>query len=133
MKNEWGQDRGWLLFEDGFRIWRSMSICFLMLLACLFFNVFPVPLWKAPLIGDWHEKSCTEQDDLTYNPQILTWRTDPPCANNNSGLNTKKYVKHNLNIIGTPCLASIAYWQRGTLMRQYISAPMQPAPIVLAN
>ena len=27
--------------------------------------------------------------------------------------------KHNLNIIGAQCLVSIAYWRRGTLVRQY--------------
>ncbi len=31
----------------------------------------------------------------------------------------KESVKHNLNIIGALCLVSIAYWRRGTLVRQY--------------
>jgi hypothetical protein len=58
----------------------------------------------------------------------------------------KKSAKHNLNFIGAPSLVSIAYWQRGTSMRQYIGAqmpprpqattigaPIYPAPIVLAH
>jgi hypothetical protein len=32
----------------------------------------------------------------------------------------KKSAKHNLNIIGAQCLASIAYWRRGTSVRQYL-------------
>jgi hypothetical protein len=31
----------------------------------------------------------------------------------------KKSEKQNLNIIGAQCLVSIAYWRRGTLVRQY--------------
>jgi hypothetical protein len=45
----------------------------------------------------------------------------------------KKSAKHNLNIIGAPCLVSVAYWRRGTSVRQHIGALMHPAPIVLAH
>jgi hypothetical protein len=34
----------------------------------------------------------------------------------------KKSAKHNLNLIGAQCLVSIAYWRRGTSVRQYIGA-----------
>ncbi len=40
-----------------------------------------------------------------------------PCANSNGW--RKKSTKHNLNIIGAQCLVSIAYWRRGTSVRQY--------------
>jgi hypothetical protein len=47
------------------------------------------------------------------------WRTDAPCANRSGGPNRKKKsAKQNLNIIGAQCLVSIAYWRRGTLVRQ---------------
>ena len=48
------------------------------------------------------------------------WRTEASCANSNGRPNTKiKSAKHNLNIIGAQCLVSIAYWRRGTSVRQY--------------
>jgi hypothetical protein len=36
-------------------------------------------------------------------------------------------------IIGALCLVGIAYWRRGTSVRQYIGAPMPPAPLLLAD
>jgi hypothetical protein len=36
-------------------------------------------------------------------------------------------------IIGSLCLVSIAYWRRGTSVRQYIGGPMSPAPLLLAD
>jgi hypothetical protein len=35
--------------------------------------------------------------------------------------------------IGAQCLVSIAYWQRGTSVRQYIGVAMPPAPLLLAD
>jgi hypothetical protein len=49
-----GGSGGWLLFEDGFRPWRSMSVYFLML-PSYFLEVFPFPVCNAQLIGDCHE------------------------------------------------------------------------------
>ncbi len=49
-----GESGGWLLFEDAFGQWRSMSVYFLMLPSS-FPNVFPFPVCKAQLIGDWDE------------------------------------------------------------------------------
>ncbi len=45
----------------------------------------------------------------------------------------KNSAKHNLNIISAPSLVSIAYWRRGTLVRQYICTPMPTAPLLLAH
>ena len=45
---------GWLLFEDGFGPWRSMSVCFLILLSS-FLQRIPVSVFKDQLIGDWYE------------------------------------------------------------------------------
>jgi hypothetical protein len=42
---------GWLLFEDAFGPWRSMSVYFLMLPSSLP-RRFPFPVCKAQLIGD---------------------------------------------------------------------------------
>jgi hypothetical protein len=36
-------------------------------------------------------------------------------------------------IISAQCLISIAYWRRGTSVRQYIGVPMPPAPLLLAD
>ncbi len=44
---------GWLLFEDGFGPWRSVSVCFSILLSS--FNEFPFPFCNDQLIGDWCE------------------------------------------------------------------------------
>jgi hypothetical protein len=50
--NEKGEGSGeWLLFEDGFRPWRSMSVYCLMLPS----SFLPFPLCIAQLIGDWYE------------------------------------------------------------------------------
>ncbi len=35
--------------------------------------------------------------------------------------------------IGALCLVTIAYWRRGTSVRQYIGAQMYPAPLLLAH
>jgi hypothetical protein len=49
-----------------------------------------------------------------------------------AGEHGKKTVKHDLNIIGAQSLFSIAYWRRGTSVRQYIGAPVPLAPLLLA-
>ncbi len=36
-------------------------------------------------------------------------------------------TEHEKKIIGSLCLVRIAYWRRGTLVRQYIGAPIHPA------
>ncbi len=41
----------------------------------------------------------------------------------------KQNREQNLNIIGALGLVSIAYWRRGTSVRQHFGAPMHPAPI----
>ncbi len=80
----------------------------------LFCNIFPFPFCKAQLIGDWYENKGGAPNTIIF--LIIRqyyWRTDVPCANSNGGPNTKK------KIIGAQCLVKIAYWRRGTLVRQY--------------
>ncbi len=72
-------------------------------------------------MGDWLENRWGAPNTVIF--LILRqyyWRTDAPCANRSGGPNRKKKsAKQNLNIIGAQCLVSIAYWRRGTLVRQY--------------
>jgi hypothetical protein len=62
---------------------------------------------------------------MSLNVRYLTirqyyWRTDAPCANIMADrTRKKKSAKHSLNIIGAQCLVNIAYWRRGTSVRQY--------------
>ncbi len=92
----------------------------------LFCNVFPFPVCRAQLIGDWYENRQGAQNTIIF----LTicqyyWRTDAPCANSNGAPNTKKKSgKHNLNIIGAHCLVSIAYWRRGTPISTSVNSPV---------
>ncbi len=47
---------GWLLFEDVFRPWPSMSVyCLTLPSSFLQRAVFPFHLCKAQLIGDWYD------------------------------------------------------------------------------
>jgi hypothetical protein len=46
------------------------------------------------------------------------------------GVADRKRKKKN---IGTLCLVSIAYWRRGTSVRQYIGGSMCPPPLLLAD
>ena len=57
----------------------------------LFCNVFPYPVCKARLIGDWYENRRGAQNTIIL--LIIRqyyWRTNVPCANSNGGPNTKK-------------------------------------------
>jgi hypothetical protein len=97
----------------------------------LFCKIFPFPVCKAQLIGDLYENRRGALNPIIF--LIIRqyyWCTEAPCANSNGGTNTKKNPQ---NIIGAPCLVRIAYWRRWTSVRQYISAPIHPAPIVLAH
>ncbi len=99
---------GWLLLEDCFGPWRSMFVCFLMLsssfLQCISVSVVSRPVNTV----NWHEN----------NPPILMAHR---CALRQQKWWTeheKKSWKNNLNIIGGSCLVSIAYWRKGTQVRQ---------------
>jgi hypothetical protein len=56
-------------------------------------NVFPFPVCKAQLIGDWYENRRGARNTIIF---LVTrqyiWRTDTPCANSNGGPNTKKIL-----------------------------------------
>jgi hypothetical protein len=94
----------------------------------LFCNVFPFPVCKAQLIGDWYENRRGAPNTIIFLIfRQYYWRIDTPCANRSGGPNKKK------KIIGSLCLVSIAYWRRGTSVRQYIGGPMSPAPLLLAD
>jgi len=57
----------------------------------LFCNVFPYPVCKAQLIGDWYEnRQGARNTIILLIIRQYYWRTDVPCANSNGGPNTKK-------------------------------------------
>jgi hypothetical protein len=129
MKNEGGQEAGKCLkvvLDRGDRclfifLWSRRLFC----------NIFPFPVCKAQLIGDWYENRQGAPNPIIFlSIRQYYWRTDAPCANSNGGPNTKKNTG---KIIGSPCLVRIAYWRRGTSVHQYIELPIHPAPIVLAH
>ncbi len=92
---------------------------------CLFCNVFPFPVCKAQLKGDKHERAHRTQFSYLYSaktngalmhpaPLVMadqTWRTN----------------------FGAPCLVSIAYWRRGTSLRQYIGVYDAPRAITIGG
>ncbi len=114
------------------RLYRTVAInvCFFLWSRRLFCNVFPFPVCKAQLIGDWYENRRGARNTIIFFIiRQYYWRPDAPCANSNGGPNTKK--------IRETLLAHHA-WSglrrgRGTSVRQYIGAPIHPAPIVLAH
>jgi hypothetical protein len=53
----------------------------------LFFNVFPFPVCKAQLIGDWLENGQGAPNTIIL--LIIRQYTDTPCANSNGGPNIK--------------------------------------------
>ncbi len=127
MKNERGREAGKcskVIPDRGDRclfifFWTRSLLC----------NVFPFPVCKAQLIGDWYENRRGAPNTIIF--LIIRqyyWRTDSPRANSNGGPNTKKNPR---NRIGSPCLVRVAYWRRGTSVRQYIGAPIHPAPVVI--
>jgi hypothetical protein len=52
---KWGVSGSWQVFENGTRRGDRCLFTFLSSFR-LFFNVFPFPVCKAQLIGDYHEK-----------------------------------------------------------------------------
>ncbi len=57
----------------------------------LFCNVFPYPVCKAQLIGDWYEnRQGARNTIILLLIRQYYWRTDVPCANSNGGPNRKK-------------------------------------------
>ena len=64
----------------------------------LFFSVFPFPVCKAQLIGDWNENRRGALNTIIFliiHQYFL--RTDAPCANSNGGPNRKtKLLAHNV-------------------------------------
>ncbi len=64
----------------------------------LFFHVFPFPVCKAELIGDWYESRQGAPNTINFLiMRQYYWRTDAPCANRNGGPNRKiKLLAHNV-------------------------------------
>jgi hypothetical protein len=57
----------------------------------LFCEVFPFPVCKAELIGDWYENRRGAPNTINFLiMRQYYWRTDAPCANRNGGPNRKK-------------------------------------------
>ncbi len=89
MKNEGGREAGKCskVVPD-----RGVRCLFIFLWSRrLFCNVFPFPVCKAQLIGDWYEnRRGTRNTILFLIIRQYYWRTEAPCANSNGGPNTKK-------------------------------------------
>jgi hypothetical protein len=94
MKNEGGREAGKCskVVPD-----RGDGCLFIFLCSRLLFcNVFPFPVCKAKLIGDWFENRRGARNTITF--LIIRqyyWRTDAPCTNREGGPNTKnKLLAH---------------------------------------
>jgi len=89
----------------------------------LFFDVFPFPVCKALLIGDWYENRRGARNTIIL--LIIRqyyWRTDAPCANRNGGPNRKrKLLAHRawsalpIGGGGHRCANKLAHWKRNNL------------------
>ncbi len=59
----------------------------------LFCNVFPFPVCKAQLIGNWYENRRGAPITIIFLIFCqFYWRTDAPCANRSGGPNKKKKI-----------------------------------------
>jgi hypothetical protein len=87
--------------------------------ACrLFFTVFPFPVYKAQLIGDWLEnRRGAPNTIILLIIRQYYWRTEAPCANSNGGPNKKKKLLAHYVWSTSPIgggghrCASIQYWR----------------------
>jgi hypothetical protein len=69
-----------------------MSVYFLMGRR-LFCNIFPFPVGKSQLIGDWYEnRRGAPRTIILLIIRQYYWCTDAPCANRSGGPNTKKIL-----------------------------------------
>jgi hypothetical protein len=78
------------MFEGCTGPWRSMSVYFFMKPSS-FANVFPFPVCKAQLIGDWCKNGRGERNTIIFHgirQYYLAHRC--PCGNSKGGPNTKK-------------------------------------------
>ena len=89
MKNEGGREAGKCskVVPD-----RGDRCLFIFLCSRLLFcNVFPYPVCKAQIIGDWYEnKGGAPNTSIFLIFRHSYWRTDAPCANRGGGPNKKK-------------------------------------------
>jgi hypothetical protein len=90
----------------------TVSACSATLLLFLYLNAQPLIVLYAP--NSYLYSANTNGAPMHPAPIVMADRTG------------KK-------IIGAHCMASIAYWRRGTSVRQYIGVPMPPAPLLLAD
>jgi hypothetical protein len=106
--------------------------CLFIFLSCLrlFLNVFPFPVCKAQLLGDWYEHRRGAPNTIIF-PIIRQyyWRTNVPCANSNGGPNTKKKLLAHCVWSALPigrgghrCANILAHW--------YQLAPIVSTPVV---
>ena len=100
----------------------------------LFCNVFPFPVAKAQLIGNWYENRRGAPNTSIFLIFCHSyWRTDVPCANRGGGPNPKKkLLEHcvwSALPIGAGDIGAPVYWRTEAPLRQQIGAPMSPAPI----
>jgi hypothetical protein len=84
----------------------------------LFLNVFPFPVCKAQLLGDWYEYRRGAPNTIIF--LIIRQYIGAPMYPAPIVMADRTQKK----IIGSLCLVSIAYWRRGTSVRQYIGAPI---------
>jgi hypothetical protein len=95
-------------------------------------NVFPFPVAKAQLIGNWYENRQGAPNTiilLIFRQYYL--RTNAPCANRSGGPNTKKKLLAHcawLELpIGAGDIGAPINWRTEAPLRQYIGAPMSLA------
>jgi len=94
--------------------------CLFIFLCCLrlFLNVFPFPVCKAQLLGDWYEYRRGAPNTIIF--LIIRQYIGAPMYPAPIVMADRTQKK----IIGSLCLVSIAYWRRGTSVRQCIGAPI---------
>jgi hypothetical protein len=95
----------------------------------LFFDVFPFPVCKAELIGDWYENKRGAPNTINFLiMRQYYWRTDAPCANRNGGPNRKKNYWRTMS--GQQCLLAEGdigapiYWRTDAPRAIAIGGPM---------
>ena len=125
-----GGSGGWLLFEDAFGPWRSMSVYFLMLPSSFpQRTVFPFPVCNAQLIGDWYENRRGAPSTIIL--LIIRQYIGAPmhtCANRSGGPNTKKFYWR--TVPGHHCLLAEGdigapiYWRTDDPRAITIGGPM---------
>ncbi len=94
----------------------------------LFCNVFPFPVSKAELIGDWYENRRGAPNTFIFLIfRQYYWRTEAPCANRSGGLNKK------IKLLAHCVWSALPIGGGGHQCANIQVGPMSPAPLLLAD